>query len=242
MTIFICPICNTKKQIKHDYESHVALCKITSISAKVNMYQVANYERDPTNREIFQIVITLCEENAKLKKRIEYIETNVKIHKKRSIDDYLLSLSSSSIMPFQDWLASVIVTDDDFQLLIDKSLTDCLKQMLIRSLQSQTTDLYIPFKAFKQRQNQIYLFNDNKWNQMTTPEFISLLTILSQRIVRKYLQWKNENREAIETNQHMQEVDIQYMSKSIGSGKSIESRVSEIKKAIYSTIHENIDR
>lgn len=240
MTIFTCPICNTKKQLKIDYDSHIALCKITSISAKVNMNQVSNYEREPTNREIFQIVITLCEENAKLKKRIESLETNVKIHKKRSIDDYLISLPASSIISFQDWLATVIVTDDDFQLLIDKSITDCLKQMLLRSLQTQRTQLY-PLKAFKQRHNQIYIFNDNKWNPMINSDFISLLTILSQRIVRKYLQWKAANKDAIDTNAHMQELDLHYMSKSIGSGKPIESRVSEIKKTIYSIINENID-
>jgi len=240
MTIFICPICNTKKHLKIDYESHIALCKITSISAKVNMNQVSNYEREPTNREIFQILITLCEENAKLKKRIESLETNVKIHKKRSIDDYLLSLPTSSIMPFQDWLATVIVTDADFQLLIDKSLTECLKQMLIRALQCQT-EQHMPFKSFKQRHNQIYQFQDNKWSPMTNSDFISILSILSQRIVRKYLQWKAINKDAIDSSQHMQELDIQYMSKSIGSGKSLESRISEIKKGIYSIITENID-
>ena len=240
MTIFTCPICNTKKQLKIDYDSHIALCKITSISAKVNMNQVANYEREPTNREIFQIVITLCEENAKLKKRIESLETNIKIHKKKSIDDHLLLLPVTSIMPFQDWLATVIVTDDDFQLLIDKSFTDCLKQMILRALQSHATQLY-PLKAFKQRQNQIYIFNDNKWNPMINSDFISLLTILSQRIVRKYLQWKAANKDAIDTNPHMQELDLHYMSKSLGAGKSIESRVSEIKKTIYSIINENID-
>jgi len=240
MTIFICPTCNTKKQLKRDYESHVALCKITSISAKVNMSQVSNHEREPTNREIFQIIITLCEENAKLKKRIESLETNVKIHKKRTIDDYLLTLPATSIISFQNWLATVIVTDDDFELLIDKSLTECLKQMLLRSLQPQT-DKHMPLKSFKQRQNQIYQFQNNKWTLMTNSDFIPILSVLSQRVVRKYLQWKNDNRETIEKNQHMQEVDIQYMSKSIGSGKSLECRISEIKKGICPIITDNID-
>jgi len=240
MPEFTCPICTIKKNNKSEYESHLALCKISSISAKERIRQVANYEREPTNREIFQLVITLCEENAKLKKRLDTIEITTKIIKKKSIEDYLSLLPMVDILPFHEWLSTIIVTDDDFQLLIEKSLTECLKELLIRAL-TQSNIKILPIKAFTRRQNQLYRFEDNKWTPMNNTEITSILSILSQRIIRKYLEWKNTNREAIEENAQMQELDIQYMSKTIGAGKSLESRVNEIKKAIYSIIKEDID-
>jgi len=240
MPEFICPICTLKKKNKSEYESHFALCKISSISAKERIRQVASYEREPTNQEIFQLVITLCEENAKLKKRLDAIETTTKIFKKKSVEEYLSLLPMTDILPFQDWLSTIVVTDDDFQLLIEKSLTECLKQLLLRAV-TQTTTKILPIKGFTKRQNYIYRFEDNKWNPMNNTEIVSILSILSQRIIRKYIEWKNMNQEAIESNPQMQELDMQYMAKAIGTGKSLESRVNEIKKAIYSEIKEDMD-
>jgi uncharacterized protein YneF (UPF0154 family) len=240
MPDFICPICTLKKKNKSEYESHFALCKISSISAKERIRQVANYQREPTNQEIFQLIITLCEENAKLKKRLDTIETTTNIFKKKSVEEYLSLLPIIDILSFQDWLSTIIVTDDDFQLLIEKSLTECLKQLLLRAV-TQTTSKILPIKAFTKRQNYLYRFEDNKWNPMNNTEIVSILSILSQRIIRKYIEWKNKNQQAIESNPQIQELDMQYMAKAIGTGKSLESRVNEIKKAIYSEIKEDID-
>ena len=98
----------------------------------------------------------------------------------------------------------------------------------------------LPLKAFSQRNNQFYKYDNLKWVQLKPDELKSLISILNQRIIKKYIDWKTKHKEEIDRNTTMQDRDMQYMSKTIGFGKSIESRISEIRKSLFDKIKENM--
>jgi len=239
MPKFICQNCNISKETETAYNRHIALCKFLSISAKERIRQIDEYEKEPSIREIFQVVISLCEENMNLKKRIEKLESSHTHYKKRSIEDYLSSIQVDSLLDFKDWISKIIVTDQHFQILLDKNLTECIKQMIIDTIDS-VDSTRLPLKSFIQRNHQFYKYENLKWVELKQDELKSIITILNQRILRKYIEWKTIHKEAIESNTTIQELDMQYMSKTIGFGKSLESRVPEIRKTIYDKIKENM--
>ena len=233
-TKFICLTCGITKETEAAYDRHISICKFLSISSKERLRQIDEYEKEPSIREIFHVMISLCEENDNMKKRITRLESNNNHYKKKSIEDYLSSLQIQ-FKSFTDWVKTITVSDEHFQLLLDQNLTVCLKQILIDTIDN-TDPNTLPLKAFLQRPSHFYKFENLKWIQFPTTEFKSLITILSQRIIRKYIEWKTIHKTEIESNITMQELDMQYMSKTIGFGKSIESRIPEIRKVIYDKI------
>lgn len=240
MPKFICQTCSVTKETETAYNRHIAICKFLSISAKERIRQIDEYEKEPTIREIFQVVISLCEENMILKKRIDKLELSNHHYKKKTIEDYLSSLPKEEFIVFNDWVTTISVTDQHFQILLDKNLTECIKQMIHDAIDSIENTSRLPLKAFVQRNNQFYKYENFHWTQLTHDEFKSIISILNQRIIRKYIEWKTTNKAVIEINPTMQELDMQYMSKTIGFGKPIESRISEIRKSLFDKIKENM--
>ena len=231
---FICPICNEKKQSKIAFERHKALCKILSVSTKERIPEIDTL---PDIRDIFKIVVTICEENEKLTNRISELERNNFINKKKTIKEYLSLLKSD--ITFQEWLKTIIVTDEDFQYLIEHNLTECIKHILEKYISNDLIDK-VPLKAFHQKNNEIYFFENNIWEILKTDELKYFITILTQRISRKYMDWRTVNSELIASNSTIQELDMNYMAKTIGYGQSIESRISEIRKYIFLKIKQDI--
>lgn len=240
MPKFICHNCDVSKETESAYNRHIAICKFLSISAKERIRQIDEYEKEPSIQEIFQVVISLCEENMSLKKRIDKLESSNNHYKKRTIEDYLESLPGKEIITFNDFITSIIVTDKHFQILLDNNLTECIKQIIIDTIDSHDSNK-LPLKSFVQRNHHFYKYENLKWVELKQDELRSIITILNQRIIRKYIEWKTMNKEAIEINTIMQELNMQYMSKTIGFGKSIESRIPEIRKTIYDKIKVDIN-
>ena len=234
MSKYKCATCMVEKRSKRAYDRHVALCKFTHISAKERTQQIDFSEKIPTTSEIFQIMVKLCEENESLKNRIEILEKNSYINKKRSINDYL-SMITGDIVPYSIWITQIVVSDENLKTLFSMNLIECLKSMLEDSIK-KINEFNTPLRAFTPNPNTIYIFDNAKWRPILSEEFRYLVSILSHRVLRKYLDWKMENQYEINSSEKTQELDIQYMQKANGMGKTIDMRVSEIKKWIFSKI------
>jgi hypothetical protein len=236
---YVCKICNTQKKTKACYERHIALCEFTSVSAKEREQESDYSEIIPSNKDIFQIMIRLCEENAKLKKRIEYLERNNATIHKRNIDDYLLSISTCSLL-YNEWIAQLTITADVFQYLLDTNLTEAIKRVLDNSINALLPENKLPIKAFSQRSNKIYICENNKWRMMVLSEIQQLVSLLCHRFQKKYMEWKTKNRENLIQSVQLRDLDIQYMQKVNGLGKTVEARSSEIVKWLFTKIKQDM--
>jgi len=225
-----CPYCNTEKKTKICYNRHVALCEIISVSAKERREQLDNSEKVLSQQEISQIVIHLCEENSKLKKEIEQLKKSSVTATKRNIEDYLLQLPVPTIL-YNYWITNLIVTDSIYQVLLESNLTDAIKRLFESNIKAD-----IPVKAFQQRSNNIYICKDGKWEIMVSEEFENLIAILCHRFLKKYMEWKTNNREQIESSNELRELDMLYMRKANGLGKTPKQRSSEIKKWLFTKL------
>lgn len=242
MPSYKCELCMTEKKTKQAYNRHISICKFVNVSAKENIKRDFS-EKEPSLSEMFQIVIKICEENERLKKRIESLEKNNIQIRRKTIDEYLCA-NSTNIVPYSMWLKGIVISDNNLNLLFSTNLVECLKNVLEESIDSMTLS-NLPLKSFSQKANIFYIFEDGKWRVQTSEEFKHLVSALSHRILRKYLDWKNENqREDQPLNEKAQEMNILYMNKVNGFGKTFESRVSEVRKWIFGKIQislKNVD-
>lgn len=242
MPSYKCELCMTEKNTKRAYNRHISICKFVNNSAKENIERDFS-EKEPSLSELFQVVIKICEENERLKKRIETLEKNNIQIRRKTIDEYL-SANTTNILPYSVWVKGIVIQDNHLNLLFSTNLVECLKNVLEESMDFVTANR-LPLKSFSQKANIFYVFDDGKWRVQTSEEFRQLISVLSHRVLRKYLDWKSQNqRENEPMSEKMQEMNILYMNKVNGFGKTFESRVSEVRKWIFGKIQislKNID-
>lgn len=238
MPILKCECCNREYKDRTAFTRHISVCKFIQISAKEKTLITEYIEKNPSIEDVYKLVVNLCVENTKLKERIERLEHNNFINKKRTIEDYLSMIPKDNIS-YSNWLNHLIVTDENLQVLFSSNLIECIKSVLEASFLLTHIEK-APLRAFSQKQHTIYIFEEDKWEPISSVEMTHLVSIISHRILKKYLEWKKLNQEAIDSNEKLQELNIQYMQKANGSGKSTEQRVSEIKKWIFTKIQKSL--
>ena len=79
-----------------------------------------------------------------------------------------------------------------------------------------------------------------KWRIMTLPETKKMILILSQRFLNDYLNWEIENRDEIEEKEDLKNKQITYFTNINGGKISMDARVNDIKRWLYSKIQENV--
>jgi len=227
-----CEFCMTDKKTKRAYNSHIAICKFIHHSSKEKPENDFS-DKQPSSSEIFAILMKICEENERLKKRVENLEKNNIIIKRKSIDEYLAA-NTTHIVPYSTWMKNIRISENNLNLLFSTNLVECLKKVLEEHIEETTTEK-LPLKTFTQKPNTIYIFDNEKWRVQTSEEFKQLVSVLSHRVLRKYLDWKIENETETENepSEKTRELHIQYMNKVNGFGKSFESRVSDLRKWIF---------
>lgn len=238
MTILKCDCCNREYKDRTAYTRHVSVCKFIQISAKERTLLTEYIEKNPSIEDIYKLVVNLCIENTKLKERVDKLEHNNFINKKRSIEDYL-TMIPKDIVYFSNWMNMLVVTDENLKVLFSSNLIESIKSVLESSFLLTHIEK-APLRAFSQKQHTIYIFEDNKWTPISSSEMTHFVSVLSHRILKKYLEWKKKNQETIESNEKFQEMNIQYMQKVNGSGKSMEHRTNEIKKWIFTKIQKSL--
>jgi hypothetical protein len=238
MTVLKCKFCNKQFQRTHTFTRHNAVCSFIQISSKEKTLMNEYNEKQPSIETIYNIVVNLCIENNKLKNRIEQLEKNNFINKKKNIEDYLSTIPKD-IIHYSDWINQLVVSDENLQVLFASNIIECMKSIL------ETSFLLInvektPLRAFTQKSQTIYIFENDIWKPVQQTEFNHFVSILCHRILKKYLEWKKINQENIDSNEKLQELDIQYMQKASGCGKTTEQRATEMKKWIFSKIQKSL--
>ena len=90
-----------------------------------------------------------------------------------------------------------------------------------------------PLVAFREKKNEIYIYDHEKWYAITKEEFNRLISIVSHRVLKKYVSWTDKNKEFLDGNQ---ELSMTYMCKANGLNVNMEKITAEIKKWIFTHI------
>ncbi len=226
-TYYNCNLCLMKLRTKRERDKHMIL-RHGSINETLN-----------NKSTMLQCIVELS-------RRVDYLETKlIEIQNGGSsiilprptitVEEYLETCDKKE-KDYKTWLQDLEIQDDDLQYLFDTSREECILQILIKQPQN------IPLLCLNEKPNIIYKFEENTWNVFETEEFKSLILILSQRILRKYIQWKKDNHDIIVNNGEMSELNIHYMNKVNGGSKKFDSCVKEIKKAFIEQSKKSIYR
>lgn len=223
---YTCTMCNKHCSTKSLLDQHQTFCIFIHTSSKE---QSQSNIQIPSQEIMFQYIIHLTKKYEQLEQKISKIEKSTTNIRKKHINDYIASLKEPTLS-YSQWLNKIEITQGHLDKLFSGDLKMCIKNVLEDVLHDG-----VPLLAFQQKQNIIYIF-DTKWRIITNEEFSKLISIISHRILKKYMSWANDHKEQLESNSKMQELSMIYMSKANGLNCNIDTCSSDIKKWLFTKI------
>ena len=245
-TRYVCEFCTIKKRTQNALTRHTSLCKFIHTSAKEHSTNEDLHEAIPSQQVLLQYILDLTEKYEQLEKKMDKIYKTSYQEKRKNFNEYLDTLHYTGIC-YTNWLKSLVITEEHLEILFKNDLRECIKAVLSSSIEQGP----IPFKAFVQRQNGLYIYNETeegskiyKWRLVTTDEFKKIVLILSQRVMRKFTEWQIDNKQEIDESEKLRELQNLYMHKANGGSSSLETKSTDIRKWFISSIQvslKNVD-
>ena len=205
----MCNTCDKKYMRKSSLEKHSVLCEFLIKTEREKQIQKQEETDIPSYHQLVNIVQQLSLKYSRLENEMEEMRKWVE-KKKKKIN--VVNWLNTNVIPytsFHDWVNTISINDEHFQLLMTNNIVDCFQAILEEYLSSQilqpgsgsTLQIY-PIKCFSQKQNlfYIYLSDGGEWRQMTFEDFMQLFKIIQSKLLKATTEWKQKNKQFIEEN------------------------------------------
>lgn len=221
---YICEQCDAKYLTKSLLQQHQPICVYIHSSSTDDGGKSVQI---PSQEILFQYIVHLTKKYEKLEEKVKNIEKIANYRKKMHINEYLKNIKKPK-MTYTEWVNQIEVSEYDLNQLFENDLKTCIKSVLEDMLDSDG-----PLVAFREKKNEIYIYDHEKWYAITKEEFNRLISIVSHRVLKKYVSWADKNKELLDGNQ---ELSMTYMCKANGLNVNMEKITAEIKKWIFTHI------
>ena len=206
-----CNLCFMRLKTKRERDKHMIL-QHGSINE--------NSIEKPT---LLRCIVDLSKRVDELEKKLADVQPgNIVKSSPKTIQEFLEEYTG--IYNYSTWIRELEIEDDDLDYLFQNNREACI----VRILNKNKSD--IPLLCLIENPNVIYKYEDDCWQVFENEEYKSFILILTQRILKKYIQWKNQHHAVIVQNEDVSELNIVYMNKVNGGSKKFESCVREIKR------------
>tara|TARA_B110000503_G_scaffold142111_1_gene237852 strand:+ start:473 stop:1264 length:792 start_codon:yes stop_codon:yes gene_type:complete len=237
-----CTLCLRGFTAKKALSQHMSWCKWVKESLHETGKICDTFEKRLTDTERDKMLRTLVHEVTTLKKEmISVKQENQKLKRQQRIS--VLKWLNSTVIPDQTWelwLNSIEITPE----LLEKALETTLLESISNCLETKIDEKngVLPLYSFKQRKNILYVYSTNKdetnsWHVCDKKDYIKGVTVISYKLQRAYLQWRNQYIEIIMSNETNQEKDMINTSKIM----TIPNKTYQINK-VFNIICDSISK
>lgn len=187
---YACTYCYRKYRKKENYDKHLSCCEFFYRSRSMHVDII--YEPIPSQRELYQLVKELAYECDKMKKKIEQLETNNRNTNKKQITEYLQDYVPETNA--YQWAEQIDIQEKHLNTVFNNTIIEGMKQAI-----SEHIFVNSPFCSFYQKNNTLYIYNNEnevdapKWHAATNRELDKIISILSYKFLKTYLEWKQKN-------------------------------------------------
>lgn len=243
--LYKCKYCNRNYKLKPNYDKHYLLCDTinkTRISKPIICKTTKENNNDyvPSLRDMFTIILELTAKNSQLEQRVEELSKWAESKKKKlNVIDWLNDKYTKNIK-YTKWLSEINITRNHLEAVFKSDMSIGCYEILKSLLSLDMDDEIIPIKAFDQKENILFIYNDdNKWEILSQPMFANLMNILSKKILTEFLKWKTENKSKLRQD------DFSYtyarnIQKIMGGNLTQEQIHLRVKRELYNYLKMNL--
>mgnify|MGYP001296300142 CR=1 FL=1 len=221
----ICPYCELEFKSKHQLQGHYRICSAVSNNTMPLMHDGI------TIRKLYDMVQILTKQQEKMKLKIRRLESsNRRIKKKISIMEYINENYKEKPYDFSNWQGKITIQNSELKDVITNGFASGVSKVLIRENMNHISTL----KAFNEKDQTLYVYNNERWTIMTDEMFKSLCLIMIPKLLMKFASVeKNIFADKAGTRETEKYSKARY--KIYGEGK-IDKHIKAVKKIIYKNL------
>ena len=239
-----CKYCNRTYKLKPNYDKHYLLCDTLNKYNNKTMSNKTNNNDDlPSFRDMFTLILELTAKNSQLEQKVEELSKWAESKKKKlNVIDWLNEKYTKNIK-YTEWLAKIIITRTHLEAVFNSDMvigcSEIIKSLLTLHTAADNNETQ-PIKAFDQKDNILFIYNDdNKWEMLSPQMFANLMNSLSKNILTEFIKWQTENKH------RMREDDFSYkyarnVQTIMGGNLTQEQIHMRVKKEIYNYLKMNL--
>ena len=242
-----CICCNREYQRKLFYDKHILLCHLMMTKSIADMKK-DNEEQagTPTVRVLYEIILEMNAKMVKMEARLdEYAKWVESKKRKLNIVDWLNETYKSYPTSYTSWFNAIKLSRHHLEMMFDMDyvlgVAAILQTLMSVNSDSIPIESSIPIKCFDQKDNVLFIFNNDKWQVMPAELFDTLMMTLSKKLITEFIAWQNEHYEQLENgNDNFAATHAQNLRKVMGGNISIELLGLRVKKEVFKYLKVNL--
>jgi hypothetical protein len=234
----ICPNCFKKYSRKSVFDRHVGICDIVNKSTG----EIEELKENTLSlRQMDKIIRELVVKNAALEKKV--IELSRWVDRKKNKLNIIEWLNENFVPRYQFscWYQSIVINDDDIELLMSQPLEKCFFA-LFKKISEKGQN---PFTCFSHKANVFYAYanGEEKWQKMTSSDLSQCMKKIHYQIMVYYHDWYNKNSAMIDKSEAQQLSYTKTLSKIMKAELNENCPVlSKIKNELFNYLNTDIKR
>lgn len=230
-----CKYCGRSFTRKTYFTRHELACELIHKSNDERRQELEEHADTPTLRKVYELVLELAHENAKLKKQVDKLTSKIesKDRKKLCVIDWL-NENSRPEQSFKSYYTSLTFTEKHLELIFKHDYIAGMLRILEDVFPTDTL-AQLPIRSFKQKQNTLYIYtNECKWETVNANEFKCFLDFIFKCIKKLFNIWVDDNESQINNmNSDFSTKYIEYSRKVLGGKFTPEQIGSRIKSGLF---------
>jgi hypothetical protein len=230
-----CVICGKSYKTRTRLEKHLLLCELLKRSK--NSSAIEEDETDiPSQRKMYSILLELGYKYNKMEQKVEQLnKLLIKQKSKINVIDWLTNniIPNLSIQHFHE---HVFIIETDVEFLFNNSFYATLNGIFMR-----ITENNWPLCGFIQKNNVLYSYDDNRWQELNEDILYKFLNKIQMKISIKMLEWKKINNQNIKSNDTLATNYDKALVKLMEVDFSKETVINKIKNMIFLLVKKSYD-
>jgi hypothetical protein len=222
-----CGFCYREYKRKSYYNKHINICEYLYKNKRERNIENEELDDTPDIRTLYELILELSNKNKLLEQKVDKL-TKI-INYKNNINYIDILKNNNNIIPFYKYINNITIEYDDLEYIFKNKFIDGIHNILKNILIHDNA----PIKAFKQKQNTIFVFND-KWSIMNDEYITILLSNICKKILNIFIKWQ-KNRD-IYNNDYLSELYTTNLNKIMSFNYNNKTNINIIKKYIYNII------
>ena len=235
---YSCSFCMRKYKVKTYFDRHVATCELVHKTKKERNQDMEALADTPDHRQLYEMVLALSLKNRELEEKIAGLEKWANIRKKRLHVKDWLDENYKDVASFDILIDELRVTKNHFEIVCEYDYVEGIT-MILKEYLPLENEADLPIKAFDQKDNVLFIKNNDGWETMSSNELNQVITGIAKKIMDHFVQWQETNKDKTEQDRY-QDLYVDRLQKVIGGNFKKDQIFTKIRRNIYKHLKMNL--
>jgi hypothetical protein len=230
-SVYECAFCVRSYKSKVYYDRHVSACELLHKSKKHRADELDIISDIPDSRKLYEMVLALAVKNKALEERIDALTKCMDVKKKQVPVKEWLDQNYCGVQTFDSFMSKKTITSCDYTAVCKYDYVEGII-MILKKLFPIELESSLPLKAFDQKENTLFVKNDDGWNIMSNIELEGVVASISKQLMKRFVEWQESNKHRLTEDIYVEEY-MSTLQKMLGSNYKSDSILLKIKRGMY---------